>query len=67
MNIHVLLKIIIGGRKIPVAVHDNTTVICRFSEPVVLTLTDLWPLLSMVFPGTISKYTGVSSMFPRNL
>ena len=56
------LKIIIGGRSFPLAVQDNTAVIRRFSALVVQTVIDFLPFLSTVFDGTMSKYTGVSSM-----
>ena len=52
------------GRIEPSAVTVSTTVICRFSAPVLRITQDFTQTQLMVFPGTRSKYTGVSSMFP---
>ena len=52
-----------GGSIEPSAVTVNTTVMCRFSAPVLRIILDFTPTRSIVLPGT---NTGVSSMFPIN-
>jgi len=59
------LKMIMSGRMSPFALQQSTSVRCHFSTPVVLTCAVLLPLTSIVLPGTMSKKTGVSFMFPN--
>lgn len=54
------LKMTMGGSIEPSAAIVSTTVMCRFSTPVLRITQDFTPTRSIVFPGTRSKYTGVS-------
>ena len=59
-------KIIIGGSIPPDAAMAKTTVTCFFSQPEILTVTDLDPLFAKYLLGTMSKKASVSSMLPMN-